>query len=80
MKYVYLLRSRSHPAKVYTGLTDNPTRRLEEHNTGKSQFTARHVPWKIEFTIGFEDEQRAAKFERYLKTGSEIAFARKQLY
>lgn len=80
MKYVYLLRSLSNPAKVYTGLTDDVARRLEEHNTGKSRFTAHHVPWKIEVAIGFEDEQRAAKFERYLKTGSGIAFARKHLY
>jgi len=80
LKYVYLVRSLSNPSKVYTGLTDNPERRLEEHNTGGSKFTARYVPWKIEVTIGFANDERAAKFERYLKTGSGIAFARKHLF
>ena len=77
MKYVYLLRSRSNSSKVYTGLTDEPARRLEEHNSGKSPFTSRDVPWEIETLIGFKDAHRAAAFERYLKTGSGIAFARR---
>lgn len=80
LKYVYLLRSIADPSKIYTGLTDDPIRRLGEHNAGKSTFTARHVPWKIEVTVGFEREQHAVKFERYLKTGSGIAFARRHLW
>ena len=80
MKYVYLLRSLSNPAKTYVGLTDDVVRRLAEHNTGKSGFTAKNIPWKIEVTIAFEDESRAAKFERYLKTGSGVSFARRHLW
>lgn len=80
MKYVYLLRSISDPTRIYTGLTDDPDRRLREHNSGSSTFTSRHVPWKIEVIIGFEDEQRAVRMERYLKTGSGIAFARKHFW
>jgi predicted GIY-YIG superfamily endonuclease len=80
VKYVYLLRSRANPSKTYVGLTDDPARRLEEHNSGKSTFTARHLPWEIEVSIRFEDEKRAANFERYLKTGSGIAFARKHFW
>ena len=80
MNYVYLLRSISNPAKIYTGLTDDPARRLGEHNSGKSAFTARHLPWKFEVLGGFEDQSRAVKFERYLKTGSGIAFARRHFW
>jgi putative endonuclease len=80
VKYVYLLRSKANPTKTYIGSTDDPARRLEEHNAGKSTFTARHVPWKLEVLIGFEVEKRAAEFERYLKAGSGISFARRHLW
>ncbi len=80
LKYVYLLRSIANPTKTYVGLTDDPSRRLEEHNSGKSTFTSRHLPWKVEVLLGFEDENRAVEFERYLKTGSGIAFARKHFW
>jgi len=80
MKYVYLLRSLSNPKKTYIGLTNDLTSRLNEHNSGKSPHTSKHMPWKIEVTIRFDDEQKAALFERYIKSGSGHAFARRHFW
>jgi len=80
MKYVYLLRSLSDPSQRYIGLTDNLNRRLEEHNAGKSPHTSKRLPWKIEVAIRFENDQKAADLERYLKSGSGHAFANRHLW
>ncbi len=80
MKYVYLLRSLSNPRQTYVGLTDDLKRRLEEHNNGKSPHTSKHQPWEIEVAIRFNDDMKAALFERYLKSGSGDAFAKRHLW
>ncbi len=80
MKYVYLLRSISDPRHTYVGLTDDPKRRLEKHNKGKSPHTSKYRPWEIEVAIRFDDEKKAALFERYLKSGSGHAFANRHFW
>lgn len=80
MKYVYLLRSLSNPKNTYIGLTDDLNRRHKEHNSGKSPHTSKHMPWKIEVAIRFADEEKAALFERYLKSGSGHAFAKRHFW
>ncbi len=77
MTFVYLLQSEADSAKYYVGLSDDPTRRLSEHNSGKSIHTNKHRPWKVVVTIGFADTAKAAVFERYLKSGSGRAFAKR---
>ena len=47
------------------------------HNSGKCAHTAKHRPWKLKLYIAFEDLEHARRFERYLKTGSGHAFARR---
>jgi len=79
MYCVYLLRSQSSPAQVYTGFTENLRQRLAEHNSGKSPHTAQYTPWLLETYLAFSDRLQAQVFERYLKTGSGIAFANKRL-
>jgi hypothetical protein len=39
--------------------------------------TARYRPWQLHVTIELPDEQRAIDFERYLKSGSGRAFAKR---
>jgi len=80
MKYVYLLRSLSDPSQRYVGLTEDLNRRLEEHNAGKSPHTSRNLPWRIEVVVRFENDQKAADLERYLKSGSGHAFANRHLW
>lgn len=77
MHYVYVLQSAAEPACHYVGLTTDPDRRLHEHNTGKSIHTNKHKPWKFSVCIGFSDPAKALRFERYLKSGSGRAFARR---
>ena len=80
MKYVYLLRSLSNPGKRYVGITSDFQERIKQHNTGQSPHTAKFRPWKPVVVIRFEDHGRAERFERYLKSGSGRAFAKRHLW
>jgi predicted GIY-YIG superfamily endonuclease len=53
--------------------------RLADHNAGKARHTSKHRPWRVETHVAFSSREKAAAFERYLKTASGIAFARKRL-
>lgn len=64
--YVYLLRSRT-TGKCYVGWTTDIKRRIEEHNSGKSQYTKSRGPWEL---IGYEtyaNAEEAKKRERAFK-------------
>ena len=76
-RFVYVLRSLSHPTRRYVGLTADPANRIAAHNAGLSYFTSRHRPWTLSVCIEFSDERRAVAFERYLKSPSGRAFARR---
>ena len=80
MKYVYLLKSISLPEKRYVGLTSNLTKRIKEHNAGKLPYTEAFKSWKLVVAIKFSDDQKADAFERYLKSGSGHAFARRHFW
>ena len=75
--YVYRLTSLSHPNQCYTGLTDDLASRLAAHNSGQCSHTTKYRPWQIETAISFRSREKAAAFERYLKTGSGRAFAKR---
>jgi putative endonuclease len=79
MKYVYFLQSIEHPDQNYVGLTDDLKVRLKVHNAGGSPHTSKHKPWRLVTYVGFSDEAKAVAFERYMKTGSGRAFAKKRL-
>jgi len=79
MKFVYTIQSLSSPDEFYTGITYDLQSRLAEHNRGESSHTCKFMPWKIVTYTAFVDEQKAHDFERYLKTGSGRAFAKKRL-
>jgi len=79
MKYVYILQSVGSGDHFYVGVTDDLRERLKRHNTGQVSHTAKHLPWKVNTYIAFSDEARAIAFEKYLKSGSGRAFARRHL-
>ena len=79
MKYVYLLQSINHPDQTYVGLANNLQARLKVHNSGGSLHTAKYKPWRLIAYLAFSDEAKAVAFERYMKTGSGRAFAKKRL-
>lgn len=76
-RFVYLLRSLDDANRPYVGLTSNVPGRLGFHNTGLSPHTAKHRPWELVVSIEFADQQRAVRFEKYLKSGSGRAFAKR---
>ncbi|RLC61065.1 MAG: GIY-YIG nuclease family protein [Chloroflexi bacterium] len=80
MKYVYLIESISNPSKTYIGTTTNFTNRLKAHNTGRSPHTSRFKPWKTIVVIKFSDNHKAKAFEKYLKSGSGHAFAKRHFW
>lgn len=79
MMYVYIIQSQSTQDRYYTGITDNLTRRLAQHNSGKVGHTAKFQPWALKTYIRFSDVEKAKDFETYLKTASGRAFAKKRL-
>ena len=77
--YVYILQSVKAPADFYSGFTENLEQRLAEHNSGKSVHTQALRSWRVKTCIAFTDRTSALDFERYLKTASGRAFAKKRL-
>ena len=77
--YVYILQRQPDPEHYYVGLTDDLRDRLRRHNAGEVAHTAKFRPWRIKTAVAFTDRQQAAEFERYLKTASGQAFAKKRL-
>jgi len=77
--YVYLLRSEKRPVQTYVGSTGDLRMRLAHHNSGKSIHTNKFRSWTLEAYVAFRDKQLASRFERYLKSGSGRAFARRHL-
>ena len=77
--FVYVLESRRLPLRYYTGLTSNVSARLAAHNAGHCAHTATGTPWDLDIVIEFTDERRAVAFEKYLKSGSGVAFAGRHL-
>ena len=78
-RIVYVLKNADDPPRYYTGLTANLGARLEAHNAGRCAHTAKHRPWSVDVLLKFADETRALKFEKYLKSGSGVEFARRHL-
>ncbi|WP_136464963.1 GIY-YIG nuclease family protein [Flagellimonas onchidii] len=74
---VYILKCSD--GKFYTGFTNNLQRRLKEHREGKSFSTSYRLPFELVTYIVFSDRQKAYAFEKYLKSGSGIAFRNKRL-
>ena len=77
--YAYILESLAEPGRFYTGLTDDLADRLRKHNAGEVTHTAKFAPWCVKSAVAFRERSRAGAFERYLKTASGRAFARKRL-
>ena len=75
--YVYMLEAHEWAGRHYVGLTDDLSARLTAHNRGSVPATRADRPWRVKTAVAFTDRQRAAFFERYLKTALGRAFAKK---
>ena len=74
---VYILKCAN--GKYYTGYTANITNRLKAHNKGEVHFTKDKLPIQLVHLSYCIEKQIAYDFERYLKSGSGIAFKNKRL-
>jgi putative endonuclease len=68
MYYIYILRSAS-STLCYVGHSDDPWRRLVEHNTSPhNTYTSKHRPWTLEavYQVG-NDRSEAMRIEKFIK-------------
>ncbi|MCX7009559.1 MAG: GIY-YIG nuclease family protein [Kiritimatiellaeota bacterium] len=77
--YVYILRTEAETPHFYTDFTEDLPARLQHHNSGGDPHTAKYGPWRIKTAVAFTDREQALALERYLKTPSGRAFAKKRL-
>ncbi len=76
MYYVYILELNN--GRYYVGSTPNLKRRLKEHKD-RECLSTRNYKTRLIFYAVFDRRITALRFEKYLKTGSGIAFRNKRL-
>jgi putative endonuclease len=64
--YVYVLWS-PRAGRFYVGLSENPQGRLTQHNQSGRGWTARHAPWQLVYSEGYENYSLAKRRELQLK-------------
>jgi len=75
--YVYIFKCSDN--SYYTGCTSNLEDRIIRHNKGQINYTRDKLPAEIHTYTVFKDKYKAYDFEKYLKSGSGIAFRNKRL-
>jgi putative endonuclease len=79
MKYiVYIIESET-SRKTYTGFSDNPVRRVREHNGGKTKTTRNKGPWIIIHQEPYATRLEARKREKFLKSGLGRKFIKEKI-
>ena len=76
-RFVYILRSETDPSRHYVGRTADVDERLRWHNEGPTGYTVDYRPWLPIVVLEFPNGSAASFFERYLKSGSGRAFAKR---
>jgi len=79
MEYVYILRSVNPPERFYVGITGDLKERIRRHNAKEVSHTSKYAPWTLKTYVAFSNEAQAFAFEKYLKSPSGRAFAKKRL-
>jgi len=77
MYYVYILKCSDET--YYTGCTSNFDNRLNRHLKGQVHYTRNRLPIELVSYIAFSDKYKAFRFEKYIKSGSGVAFRNKRL-
>jgi putative endonuclease len=74
--YVYFLELSN--GDIYVGSTNDLRRRLSSHQQGCVASTCKYLPVILRSYVAVADEASARGLERYYKSGSGKAFARKR--
>jgi putative endonuclease len=68
MFIVFALKSEN-DGRVYVGFTQDLSRRLKEHNSGKTRSTKGWLPWNVIYTEEVDSREKSRAREIYLKSG-----------
>ena len=79
MFYTYILRNKV-TSRYYIGYTPNLKNRLIKHNSGQVKSTKSNLNYELEWYCAFQKRNQALAFEKYLKTGSGVAFMKKRFF
>ncbi|MBL0065563.1 MAG: GIY-YIG nuclease family protein [Bacteroidetes bacterium] len=66
MFFVYIIYSSSHDV-YYKGVSEEPLRRLEEHNSDRSRYTSGKGPWELVYTEQLPSKRDALIREKQIK-------------
>ena len=64
--YVYIIESLQ-DGTFYKGYSEDPLKRLQQHNQGESKYTSGKMPWKLVYVEACESKTEALLRERNLK-------------
>jgi len=78
MWYVYFLQLRN--GDIYVGSTNQLKRRKHSHDKGQVNSTRAHLPAILKSYIAVESEIVARELEKYFKSGSGKAIAKKRFW
>jgi len=76
MYYVYILFNKI-TGRYYIGYTPDLRKRIQKHYSGQVLSTKSNLNYKLMFYCAFIRREDALAFEKYLKSGSGVAFMKK---
>ncbi len=79
MYYTYILFNKINK-RYYIGFTPDLKKRLQKHFNGQIKSTKSNLNYQLEWYCAFKTKKQALEFERYLKSGSGIAFMKKRFF
>jgi len=66
MFYIYIIKSLKN-GSLYIGYNDDLRKRIAEHNSGKSSYTKKYMPWQLVYYEAYLSKTDAIIRERRLK-------------
>ncbi|MCF7860344.1 GIY-YIG nuclease family protein [Patescibacteria group bacterium] len=79
MYYIYVIQSTIRNY-IYVGLTNDVSRRFQEHNRGRAKTTKPYRPFKLILTESFKNRGEARMREKYLKSGSGKEYIKEMIH
>lgn len=79
MYYTYILYNRV-TSRYYIGYTPDLKNRLKKHQSGLVKSTKSNLNYQLEWYCAFVSKSKALEFEKYLKSGSGVAFMKKRFF
>ncbi|MBV6647499.1 MAG: GIY-YIG nuclease family protein [Cyclobacteriaceae bacterium] len=73
--FVYILKC--YDGTFYVGCTNDILKRIKQHNQKQIHYTKSRLPLKLVSYTAFTNKYTAYQFEKYMKSGSGRAFAKR---